>query len=516
MSTLESYAFCELLPKLLPNIDDLPAKTRPFIKQSTFKVQDLSEALNVLPQNCNNQLRAYLLTLLLIGIEKFDALESSWHDYLLYCVQFLKSMPNINTQNLFDRFCETSLIRAIKAPLKLETLLSEHNLLTKLKTNQNIDVSSYLSGIEANCKVKILDSLSNLEDIENALKKLKQVAAKGINLVTTKKLLLTLVAQYKEEMSRERLNGLKNELISLGVEYNGELEPAEKTSSSNAVGNIIKNRIIYLNNDADPKICIWECTKGGINGRLALKELSTLNLTLLDPYKNESDILLKLSNTNHPSFLKFYGSSLTSEPFGNRTAHVLSTEMEFIELTLKKHKDEKIASRQTYSEAEIMNIMFQLVNGLKLLSTLKIVHNDIKPSNILINEDFCIKIIDFNISRTLSYTTVMYDPTGTVEFMAPEVREAYENKSKVSVKGEKADVFSLGLTILYLVTDVPFSGLNLEKNKSLLNGLINGLKFNWLKQLLYNMLEFNPNSRIELNQIFRNNPGDISETKVMS
>ena len=515
MNALESYAFVELLPKLLPNFEDQPELARPFIKLSpTFQLADLTQVINSLPQNCNAQLRAYFLTLLLLGVEKSDTLESSWHDYLLYSVRVLKSMPNINIQNLFDRFCDSSLMRAIKAPLKLETLLSEYGLLNKLKSEHSIDVSSHLTGIETNCKVKILDSLSSLEDIENGLKKLKQATEKGMNLVSTKKLFLTLVSQYKETISREKLNGLKNELISLGVDYNGELDLAEQVASQSSDKNIIKNRIIYLNEEADPKVSIWECTKAGIKGRIALKELKTFNLPLLDPYKNESDILLKLSNTNHQSFLKFYGTDLTSEPYGNRTNYILSTEMEFVELTLKKHKEERILSRQPYTENEILNIMFQLVNGLKLLSTLQIVHNDIKPSNILISEDFCVKIIDFNISRTLSYATVMYDPSGTEEFMAPEVREAYEKKSKVSVKGEKADVFSLGLTMLYLLVDAPIKGLNLETGKSRLNELINGIPFNWLKQLLVNMLEFKPNSRIELNQIFRATPDDISKTKL--
>lgn len=516
MLALEDYLLFKLQPKLIENKEDLPSAVRPFIpKPEAIDLQELVNAINSLPNSCNTQVRGYLLIILHLKIESFPALESNWHDFLIYIIKFLNSLPDIDAQDLIDRTCNSSLMRAIQTPIKLETLLKEYSLLSKLKPETSINIDSFLTGIETYCKTKILDSVSSIDDIENALKKLKSVTSNGINLISTKKLILTLISQHKLQIDKKKLESLKSEIKALGVEYNGELD-VEEQKQEPSDGLLIKNRILYMNNTSDPEVNVWECIKAGASSRIALKELRTYNLSLLDPYKNEADILKRLSNTNNPNFLKFYNESLTTEPVGSRQVHVLRMEMEFVELTLKKHKEERWASKQGYSEGEIMKIMFQIVCGFKFLLAINILHNDIKPSNILISEenDLCIKIIDFNTSRELSYSTIAYDPTGTIDFMAPEVRLAHDSNKKVISKGDKADVFSLGLTILYLVTDAPFAGLNLEQNKSKLIELINTVKFPWLKQILHKMLDFKVNSRIGLNDLFKENPSDFSKTVI--
>lgn len=516
MLCLEEYLLTRLQPKLLENKEDLPAKIRPFVPYpANIDLQPLVDAINSLPNNCSTQLRGYLLILLHLKLETQPTLESNWHDYVLYILRFLKSLPDLSSQDLIDRTCNSSLTRALEVPIKLDTLLREYSLLSKIKSESDINIDSFMIGIETFCKTKILDSVSSLEDVENALKKLKTVTSSGINLVSTKKLILTLMGQYKLDMDKKKLEKLKNEIIGLGVEYNGELD-IEEQKAEVSDGLLTKNRVLYMNNTSDPEVNVWECTKAGASSRIALKELKTFNLSLLEPYKNEVEILKRLSNTNSPYFLKFYSESLTTETMGNRQLNVFRMEMEFVDLTLKKHKEERMASKQGYSENEIMKIMFQIICGFKFLLTLNIVHNDIKPSNILISEenDLCIKIIDFNTSRELSYSTVAYDPSGTVEFMAPEVRKAHDTNKKVLGKAEKADVFSLGLTILFLVTDAPFVGLNLENNKSKLIALINSVKFPWLKEILHKMLDFNVNTRIGLNDLFKENPSEFTKTVI--
>jgi NIMA (never in mitosis gene a)-related kinase len=57
-----------------------------------------------------------------------------------------------------------------------------------------------------------------------------------------------------------------------------------------------------------------------------------------------------------------------------------------------------------FSEKDIMNWFVQICLGLEHVHKTRILHRDLKSSNIFITEDNCIKIGDFGISKILSST----------------------------------------------------------------------------------------------------------------
>ena len=103
-----------------------------------------------------------------------------------------------------------------------------------------------------------------------------------------------------------------------------------------------------------------------------------------------------------------------------------------------------------------LDIGQQVCQGLAEAHRLGVVHRDLKPQNIMIDEDGNVRILDFGIARSLETkgATTPGMMIGTPEYMSPEQVDGGE-------VDQRTDIYSLGLLLYEMLTGrPPFEGEN--------------------------------------------------------
>ena len=234
--------------------------------------------------------------------------------------------------------------------------------------------------------------------------------------------------------------------------------------------------------------------------------LKVINKDFLSRTERTEEALIErlvLSRCKHPSIVKL---SLSFQ-----SKHKLYFVMEYC-----PNKDLDILLRKlgTFDEDLSLQIIAELVNAVYYLhKIMEIAHNDLKPSNILLDQNYHIKLIDFSTSKIKgkvfdkkkgdfvpSDESISKDIIGTAEFVSPEMVNQKITDYRTN------DIWSLGIIIYIIFNGVsPFKGSNdfntLDKVKE--------CKFEYIKKdipedaidLMNNILVEDINKRFDIEQI---------------
>jgi serine/threonine protein kinase len=105
-----------------------------------------------------------------------------------------------------------------------------------------------------------------------------------------------------------------------------------------------------------------------------------------------------------------------------------------------------LAPDQLYGK--VAQVCWGLIKGVAYLHKFCIAHRDIKPENLLVDSDFCLKMIDFDLAMQVKdEDEVVNDQCGTIGWIAPEIEE------KSMYSPIKADRWSSGQVLLYLLDE---------------------------------------------------------------
>lgn len=142
-----------------------------------------------------------------------------------------------------------------------------------------------------------------------------------------------------------------------------------------------------------------------------------------------------LSGISHRNLMKIYDTVVIDKKCVSLCEYIEGNTLEFF-----------VANYNKYNEPQVKNIVGQICDGLTVLHRNNIIHRDINPGNVMIDKNGIVKIIDFDIVRTLKPdrakdTRIL----GTAGYASPEQFGFHQTSFT-------ADVYSCGVLMNYLLT----------------------------------------------------------------
>lgn len=184
---------------------------------------------------------------------------------------------------------------------------------------------------------------------------------------------------------------------------------------------------------------VYKAVQKSLNRTVAVKLLPKVHLDkegFADRFKREAHALAQLS---HPHIISVYDSGETRD---GQLYYV----MEFVSGMDLQH----LLKRESPSPRRILQIISQVCDALQYAHERGIVHRDVKPANILIDERGNVKVADFGLAKIVGPEAVDYTATGTTlgtpDYIAPE---AMEYGVKID---HRVDIYSLGVMIYEILT----------------------------------------------------------------
>lgn len=162
-------------------------------------------------------------------------------------------------------------------------------------------------------------------------------------------------------------------------------------------------------------------------------------------HKLTDDEYNTLISLNHPNIIKIY------DAFEDKSAQYLV--MEYC-------PNGTIEEKGCLTYDQFIYYAKQILEALSYCHSIKIVHRDIKPQNIFLDQYDHIKLADFGMAKHYEDDSKSSEKCGSIKYFAPEMFQYKE------ICLFKADIWALGITFFHMATGCyPFQANSQEELK---------------------------------------------------
>eukprot|EP00210_Caulerpa_lentillifera_P005183 g4955.t1 len=166
--------------------------------------------------------------------------------------------------------------------------------------------------------------------------------------------------------------------------------------------------------------------------------------------KSELELVCKVPL--HSNVVRYFGGSISQDD--NDDDNTSNSQTNFIVMELLHTNLEHLIHGDEFKNRLscklLLSITLDIVTGLQHLHEHGIIHYDLKPSNVLLDEDLHAKLADFGCSKKKLKNKITASLRGTLGYIAPEVLILnYVGHAQVD---EKLDIYSLGIVMREMAT----------------------------------------------------------------
>ncbi|KAI6677087.1 hypothetical protein NL676_037883 [Syzygium grande] len=184
---------------------------------------------------------------------------------------------------------------------------------------------------------------------------------------------------------------------------------------------------------------------------VAVKRLYERNYRRVKQFMTEVQILTRL---RHRNLVSLYGCT-------SQHSHELLLVYEYIPNgTVADHLHGKRANQDPLLWPTRISIAIETATALAYLHASDTIHRDVKTNNILLDNNFRVKVADFGLSRLFpnDVSHVSTAPQGTPGYVDPEYHQCYQLT-------EKSDVYSFGVVLVELISSMPAVDISRDRHE---------------------------------------------------
>ena len=184
---------------------------------------------------------------------------------------------------------------------------------------------------------------------------------------------------------------------------------------------------------------VWDMERNATLAMKVLHEDLALDNAFLRRFQREAQTLRALQ---HPNIVRFY--ELEQD---GRLAFIL---MDYVEGESLKHKIFDAKGPMPFDQ--ISAVMRPLCQALEYAHKKGFVHSDVKPGNIMLDNNGRVMLMDFGIARMTESATVTMLGVGTPAYMSPE-------QARGKPPSPQSDIYAVGIILYEMLTgERPFTG----------------------------------------------------------